>query len=203
MEIDSKEIQTKIGAWFKGGFNLYKENFIVVFVSCIIAMVLGVVSIGILAGPLLVGVFMILFRLIEKSSPPPFFSDVFKGFEQFIAGFLFVIVCAIVNFCGSLVLRSVPNIGGLLGFAYSCALGGLVIFGLPLIADKKLDFWAALELSIQTVKPKLIQYLIFSFAGSIITISGGLLMGVGVLLTFPFYLCSVAVAYKDVFGTTK
>ena len=200
MEANTKEIQTNLADWFKGGLNLYKENFVIVFVCCLIAIILSCISVFVLAGPLFVGIMMILFRLIEKSSPAPTIPDIFQGLNQFKASFIFIIAWGLINWFGSYLLSSVPGIGGILSFAYSSALGGLIVFGLPIIADKKLDFFAASQLSIDTVKPKLAQFVLFSFIGSIITISGFLLLGIGIFFTLPIYSCAIAVAYKDVFG---
>ena len=202
MEINTQEIQVKLIDWLKGGFNLYKENFLLIFLSTIIFGLLSFISYGVLAGPLAVGIMQILFRLLQKSSPAPGVTDIFQGFSNFKASFLFVIVAAVISWLGSFILGYVPVIGGLLSMAFSTGLGTLLIFSIPIIADKKLDFWAAMELSIETVKPKFFLYVIFSIVSSVIVLSGTLLIFIGVFLTAPMYLCPLAVAYKDTIGIT-
>ena len=74
------------------------------------------------------------------------------------------------------------------------------MFGIPLIADKKLDFIEASKKSIETVRPEIVMYILFSLAISFIASAGALLFVIGIFFTIPFNICAIAVAYKDVFG---
>ena len=74
------------------------------------------------------------------------------------------------------------------------------MFGIPLIADKKLDFIEASKKSIETVRPEIVMYILFSLAISFIASAGALLFVIGIFFTIPFNVCAIAVAYKDVFG---
>lgn len=191
-----------ISGWIKQGFNLYKDNFLIVFVCGIITVVLGSISIGILAGPLVVGFFNIALRLHRKSEPKPEIQDIFKGFELFLPSFLFVLVWGVVNLIGQGILAMFP-LGNFLGSCFGLFLGSLLLFGIPLIADQKLDFWPASQKSLNTIKPKLVEYLIFSVALSFLAGIGVLLLGIGIFFTIPLYPCAVAVAYNSVFPVSK
>ncbi|MCB0323845.1 MAG: hypothetical protein KDD69_09740 [Bdellovibrionales bacterium] len=191
-----------IVGWVKGGASLYTSNFVTLFVGGILTALIGAVTFGILAGPMFAGYFRVVLRLANKSEPRPGIGDVFSGFDVFLHSLLFIIGSMIVNIVGSTVLDWVPLIGGLLSIAFSLALSALLLFGIPLIADKKLDVIAAVQTSIDAVKESLPQYIGFAVVASLLGFSGVLLLGVGVVLTLPMYVASIAVAYRDVFGSS-
>jgi hypothetical protein len=193
------KVGVDIAGWIKEGFNLYKDNFLIVFVTSLIAGVLGSISVGILAGPLFVGLFGIVLRLRRNTEPKPEIQDVFKGFELFLPSFLFVLVWVIINAVGQSLLGMLP-LGNFISSCFGLFLGALLMFGFPLIADQKLDFWPASQKSIDTVKPKLVEFLIFSVALSFLAGIGVLILGVGIFLTMPLYPCAISVAYDSVFG---
>ena len=83
MDINLEENKNKIIKWLKGGFELYKENFVLIFLATAATIALSFITALILGGPLLVGLFLILFRLIEKSEPAPTIQDLSKGFDFF------------------------------------------------------------------------------------------------------------------------
>jgi len=200
MNIDIEKTKTKITKWLKEAFELYKENFVLIFATTAISMALSFIGAFVLAGPLFVGLFLILLRLIDKSEPTPTIQDLFKGFELFLPALIFVIVWGLANYLGSSITSAIPGIGGLLSFLFSAVLTAGIMFGIPLIADKKLDFIEASKQSFETVKPDIALYAIFSFVISLITISGVFLFIVGIFFTIPFNACAIAVAYRDVFG---
>lgn len=203
MDIDIEIIKTKITKWLKEAFELYKENFVLILICTTITMALGLISALILAGPLAVGLFLILSRLIDKSEPVPTIQDLFKGFDSFLPSLLFVIASFLINYLGSSITAAIPGIGGLLNFLFSAIFTASIIFGIPLIADKKLDFIEAFKQSFETVKPDIALYIAFSIVLSIISFSGFFLFVVGIFFTVPFNACAIAVAYKDIFGGSK
>ncbi|HJZ13236.1 MAG TPA: hypothetical protein VJ521_13860 [Acidobacteriota bacterium] len=75
------------------------------------------------------------------------------------------------------------------------------MFTLPLIVDKKLDFWQAMEMSRKTVMRNFLKVLGLSILAGLISISGVLLCCIGVLLTMPIGFGAVAFAYEDLFGS--
>ena len=200
MDINLEENKNKIIKWLKGGFELYKENFVLIFLATAATIALSFITALILGGPLLVGLFLILFRLIDKSEPAPVIQDLSKGFDFFLPALFFALSWVFIYYIGASITGAIPGIGGTLSFIFSSALTAVTMFGIPLIADKKLDFIKAYKKSIETIRPEIILYLLFSLTISIISTAGILLFIIGMFFTVPFNMCAIAVAYKDVFG---
>lgn len=190
----------KIGAWIEQGFDLYKKHIGVLLVPSLLAVVLSLVSIGILAGPMMVGMILIVFKLMSNAEARPEPGDVFQGFNYFVQAFLFVLVWGLIGYVGQAILLLVPILGLLLAPIFSICLGTAVMFGLFLIADRKAEFWPASMTSLDKVKPAFVPFLVFNFVASVLGGIGVLLCGIGVFLTLPIYICIVAVTYRDVFG---
>jgi uncharacterized membrane protein len=88
------------------------------------------------------------------------------------------------------VLLIVPGLYLLVGY----------IFTTWLIVDRGLDFWPAMELSRKTVHQHFFEVFGFFLLLCLINLGGLLLLGFGLLITVPWTLCSLTIAYKDVFG---
>jgi uncharacterized membrane protein len=77
------------------------------------------------------------------------------------------------------------------------------IFAVPLIADKKLEFWTAMELSRKVVTTHWFPALGLIIVAGIIAALGVLAIGIGLIVTAPIAGASLAVAYEDLFGDQK
>ncbi len=192
--------EVKMGSWIEQGFDLYKKHIGVLLVPSLLAVVLSIVSIGILAGPMMVGMILIVFKLMSNAEAKPQPGDVFQGFNYFVHAFLFVLVWGLIGYVGQAILFLVPVLGLLLAPIFAICLGTAVMFGLFLIADRKAEFWPASMTSLDKVKANFVPFLLFNFVASVIGGIGAILCGIGVFLTLPIYICIVAVAYRDVFG---
>jgi len=84
--------EVRVGAWVARGINLYKNNFVLLVATHFVAVMLSVVSLGVLAGPMFAGLYMICLRLVDATDPPPEVGDLFHGFQYFLQPFLFVSV---------------------------------------------------------------------------------------------------------------
>jgi uncharacterized membrane protein len=189
--------EVKIGEWISKGFDLYKDNLGLLIVAGLLVGVLSAVTVGILAGPLLAGLTMMVLALLDKKEPQPQAGDVFKGFSVFLNAFLFVIVYLVVLAVGSLVLNLLPCVGQLLGLAYNLLLGALVMFSIFLIADRQMAFWPAVTESVNMVKTNFWPFLALYVVASVIGALGIIACGIGVLATFPITVCILAVAFRE------
>jgi hypothetical protein len=84
-------VQIDFGAWIQKGFDIYKNNFVLLLLTTLIAMVIGLFSAMVLMGPMLAGVVMITLALVDGRQPKPEFGDVFKGFGFFLPAFLLIL----------------------------------------------------------------------------------------------------------------
>ncbi|MBU2547002.1 MAG: hypothetical protein KKB20_01205 [Proteobacteria bacterium] len=192
--------EVRFEAWLSQGFNLYKNNFMVLLLASVLAVLLGSITGGILAGPMAAGLILIALGLLDGVVPPPQAGDVFKGFGWFLQSFLFVFLWGLALLIVWLILNIIPIIGHLLSLALYLAAEALLMFGLFLIVEQNMPFWAAGMASIAMVRSNFWPFMGFGVLAAVIGGIGSILCGLGVVLTLPIQICMVAVAYRDVFG---
>ena len=195
-----QKVQVKFGNWIESGFNLYKNNFGTLVLASILVVVLSTVTIGILAGPMLAGLALVILALLDKKSPAPDTGAVFKGFNYFLNSLLFVAVWGIFIFIGSIILGVIPLIGQLASIFFVYAAQAFLMFAMFLIVDQQMDFWPASMESINTVKTNFWPFFGISTVAGIIGSLGAIAFGIGIVLTLPIQGCILAVAYRDVYG---
>ena len=194
------KVQVKFGEWIERGFNLYKENFGLLVLASLIAVVLSTVTVGVLAGPMLAGVLLITLELFDGKEPKPGAGKVFKGFDYFLNSFLFIVIWGIALFVASFILGIVPLIGQLASIFVAFAVQAFLMFGLFLIVDKRMDFWPASMESFHKVKTNFWPFFGLSVVSSIIGSIGGIACGIGVIITLPIQACILTVAYREIFN---
>ncbi len=194
------DMQTKIGDWIRQGWELYKANLDVLLVASLLAVLLSIVSVGILGGPMMAGMAWIALALLDKKTPKPQNGDVFRGFDFFLPSFLLflaggvalVIVCSILSF--------VFCVGHLLAILISLVVHSFMILAVFLIVDRRMDALAASKALADVIKPAVLPLLGFMVATALVGALGFMACGVGVFLTMPLAVCVLAVAYRDLFS---
>jgi uncharacterized membrane protein len=86
-----------------------------------------------------------------------------------------------------------------------CILPGIYLvvsymFVFPLILDKKLDFWPAMEVSRQVVHKQWWSMFLFVLVMVLILCAGAILCGVGLIIAVPLVIGAMMYVYEDVFG---
>ncbi len=146
-----------------------------------------VLSYFLLNGPLLVGFYALYFQQIRGEAPT--FSAFFEGFRVFLPTVL-------ANFCLFVIL--------ILGYTFFILPGfileALFLFTYPLILDKRLGFWEAMMTSQRAVRKYVFEFSGYILLKWILYLAGLLFLGIGILVVFPWFSGSVAVAYSDIFG---
>jgi uncharacterized membrane protein len=99
----------------------------------------------------------------------------------------------------SLLIALAVGIGTMLCVIPGLVAAGLLMFTIPLIVDKRLGATEAMGLSWNALKGQAVMATLFYLIVAIIGGIGAALCGVGLLLTFPVFILSVAVAYRDFF----
>lgn len=196
-ELKSIGYQVNIGEYIGRGWEIFSSNIggfigyyvIVGILSIFLALVpfFGGLASAVLAGPLRAGFFIVSFKKMKNQKVE--FGDFFTGFNYFLPLFLFTFISGIFIILG-LILLIIPGL--YLAIAYS--------FALPIIIDRKLDFWEAMEASRQVVSKKWFSVFALVFILGLINFGGVLLLLVGVLFTGPLTVCAQAAAYEDIFG---
>ncbi len=194
MEQQAKTV--KIGEWISEGWELVKSdlwNFIILtLILFLIEIAASFTYIGtlIVTGPLLCGYYYIILNKIRGGKFN--IGDLAKGFNFFVPALLALLLIAILTAIG-LIFCIVPGL----------IIGAMYQFTFPLIVEKKLGLWEAMEESRKIIWPHIFQFMIFIIVLGLIDILGVLLCCIGTLITTPILFCSMAYAYKDMVGFTE
>ncbi|MDD3545624.1 MAG: hypothetical protein PHG96_09750 [Kiritimatiellae bacterium] len=120
-----------IGSEFSRGWKLFKENMGLLVVAGLLAGLLTIVTCGLLSGPMTVGFFLVIQRLIKNDPVKPQAGDIFKGFDFFVQSLLLFIILLALGF----LLGIIPVVGQIVGFL----LGSLMMWGMMFVAYEKLS----------------------------------------------------------------
>lgn len=207
--IVSREYNFNLGQYLGRGFEIFKAfalpfvgfTLLVIVISATLSFILppplgsgedgggGNLVSNILSPILMAGYYIVAFQIARNR--PASFSDFFKGFNRnrFLPIFLLSLVSGLLTLLG-VVLLIIPGL--YLAVSY--------VFGLPLLLDKGIDFWPALETSRKLITKKWFSFFIFMIVLVIINFAGILLVGLGLLVTIPWSICSIVAAYEDIVG---
>lgn len=192
-------VEVKFGEWIQKGFDIWKANLGVLILANLIVAVLSGLTLGILAGPMAVGLILIVFRLVDGSQPKPAAGDVFQGFQKFLPSFLLMLTMAVA--IGILMLFNfIPCVGTIIYIAGIYAVMTFLMFAMYLIADRNLDFMAAIKESAGLVKQNFWMFLVLMIVTGIISGLGAIACGIGVIVTAPLGVTILAVAYRELFS---
>ena len=142
-------------------------------------------------GPLMGGLSLYYLKKIrgQKTTVETAFSGFTNRFlHLFLAGF----VTGLLTWLGFICLI-LPGIYLLVAW----------MFTLPLVMDKQIDFWPAMELSRRVVTKHWWKFLGFGIVLMLLTFAGVLMFFVGVFVMSPLVLAALMYAYEDIFGGAK
>jgi hypothetical protein len=139
-------------------------------------------------GPLMGGLMLYFLKQIRREKVS--IETVFTGFTRrflhlFLAGFATTLLTWLGFLCFLL-----PGIYVLVAW----------MFTLPLVIDKHLDFWSAMELSRQVVTKHWWKFFAFAFVLGILAFAGLLALIVGMFVMIPLVFAALLYAYEDIFG---
>jgi len=197
--MDMQKVDVKIGKWIEEGFILYKNNFGILVLASIIAVVISTVTIFLLFGPMMAGLIVITLQLLRKEKPKPTAGRIFSGFDYFLNSFLFMLVWGLAIMAGSAILAFLP-FGRLLSLFFIYSAQAFLMFGLFLIVDRQMEWLPASTESINIVKTNFWPFFGLSAVAGIIGSLGAIAFGIGIVFTVPIQGCILAVAYREIFG---
>jgi predicted Ser/Thr protein kinase len=195
-EILAHDYVLDIGSCLHRGWVLVRSDFWpIVGVSALMLLLVQAAcstAVGIVAGgPLMGGLW--LYLLGRARGEPSRLETAFSGFriaflDLFLAGFVTYLLTLLGFIC--LILP-----GLYLVVAW--------IFALILVADQRLRFWPAMELSRKVVTRHWLKLFGFWLVLLLMNLAGLFLCGVGVFFTAPIALAATVFAYEDVFGLAR
>ncbi|MCL1921312.1 MAG: hypothetical protein FWG50_09600 [Kiritimatiellaeota bacterium] len=177
----------EIGKEVGRGWELFKGNMgLLILVHLLMVVVSSCCFI--LAGPMLVGEFLIAQRLLKKDPDVPTVGNLFKGFEYFLNAFLCFLAVAIV--CAIPVVQIIGVVAG-----------PMMMIALMHIAFGKLSFADAVKKIFADIGTGPFWMLILTlFVSGLIAGLGALACGIGVLFTAPLAMCIGVCAYHSAYG---
>lgn len=184
-----------IGGCLERSWNLLKANFwplvgstFVLFVVMMIAQ--SIPLLGLLVSLLLTGVFyggLYLYYLKKIRGQSAELGDVFSGFSlAFLPLMLATLVSSLLTMVG-LLLLILPGI--YLAVSYA--------FAYMLVIDKRLEFWAAMEVSRRVITAQWFRMFALILLGALIACLGVIGLFIGVFVTIPILVGAIAYAYED------
>jgi len=182
-----------IGKWINESWDFVMTNFTELLIISLIYVILVIVASStvvikfILSGPLSVGIFYVIFNKMRGGEIN--IGDISKGFNFFVAAVLADILITVFVSIGFFFLI-IPGI----------VISALYMFAFPLILEKNMDFWEAMETSRKVVTKNIFELSVFMLVLYIFMIIGVLLLFVGFLVALPIVFTAIALAYRDIFG---
>jgi uncharacterized membrane protein len=175
-------------------------------------------------GPLLGGLYFLILQAIRRQ--PAGAGDIFMGFrtaylQLFLGGLipgLLACLCmipvgvaAVFTITPSILRHQPPGLGSLsvlIAVALACMIPMVVlqvnwIFTLPLIIDKRMNFWPAMQASWKMVTKHWWQVFALLLLVGLLNVVGVLLCCVGLLFTVPIGFGALIYAYEAIFGSRR
>ncbi len=189
--------QVNIGKYLSRGWEIFKQNWVNFFFFFFIVLSINLrlkafpqitEVASLVIGALMNAGFTFVAVKIAKNKKVSF-DDFFRGFKYFIPVIFSTILMSVFVFIG-MILLLIPGI--YLGIAY--------MFTIPLIVEKKMPFWAAMEASRKIITKNWFSMFSFILVLGLINIVGILSLIVGLLFTAPLSGCAMIAAYEDIVG---
>lgn len=195
-----KGYQVTIKDYVRSGLNIFSANaFFYITYSAIAMAILLLISTMpsvriygdiLVRAPLEAGIFIVAIKHIRGEAYD--FGDLFTGFNFYFTLILFTVAAWALIVAGFLALV-LPAV--YLAVSY--------LFVVPLIVDRGLTFWKAMELSRRVVSREWLKIFLLALLVLAIYSAGLLALVIGILVTGPLSACIVAAAYADIFGIAK
>ena len=193
-DLIERAIPLDIAGCFQRGWDLLKANFwpmVGAFAAIFLIMMLFSVVpiISLLTGLLLTGVFyggLFGYYLKLARGESAELSDIFNGFS----------VAFVPLMLASIVSQVLTGVWVLLLILPGIYLAVAYLFVYILIMDKKLEFWAAMEVSRRVITAQWWRLLGLALIGVLLALLGAVALIIGMFVTIPIYMVALIYAYE-------
>ena len=204
---------------FKEGWVSIKDSYWLLFAITIVGLLIGGLSLYILVGSMVCGIFSVYFKVFDNKEPQ--FEDLFAGF-RFFRPSLIVVMVIVVPTAVVVGLIYVPlllaTISGtrmsgdeffallagtlvaefVLAFVMVC-IHTLLMFSFPLIVDRGLGGWESIKVSAGAVWHNLPGVTGLWAVSFVAALAGYLALCVGIYFVIPLIVAGNLAAYRKVF----
>ncbi|MFL6213662.1 MAG: zinc-ribbon domain-containing protein [Blastocatellia bacterium] len=188
----------RLGDWLSGGWKIYSQNWLLMSIATLLAWGLGFATVGVLAGPMLMGLFRMAFKTMRQERPE--ISDLFNWQGRFWPAFLAFAIFGLIHL-GATGLFSNGGLSGLISLAAGPFLTLMTGLTMSYLLERNADVGNALnEVGRAIFSRDAMMWWVVGLVFVTISIAGVAGCGIGVFVTMPWMISSVALAYRDVFG---
>lgn len=185
-EVLARNPRIEIGHCFSRAWTLVTEKFWLSIGVCFVCSL--VANVPLLLGVAHAGMFWFFLKRIRREDAK--FDDAFAPFS----------VCFVQALVAGLVFSLLVSFGVILCIIPGLVFAALWLFTWPLLMDKRLDFWPAMEVSRRVLWPNVWGILGLLLMSLLVMLLGELCLCVGVFVAFPVIIAAQAYAYEDFFG---
>jgi hypothetical protein len=165
--------------------------------ATLLVCIIGFGTLGVLAGPMLMGLYRMAFKTMKGERPE--MSDLFNWQGRFLQAFLAFLIYAAIYGGISGVGRG--PVTAFLQFIVMPLLTMVMGLAFPMILDRKSDIAAAInDIGKRVFTKDALLWWVVGFVFATIASGGFVVCGVGALITIPWIISSLAVAYSSIFG---
>jgi hypothetical protein len=174
------------------------QNFTVRLVSAFFGLITGIL-IGTVMVFFLGGLYRLAFKQIRNE--PFTVGDLFSVMDVAVplltVGVIISAIASIPSLLGILPIPGFLTTFPLLVFTW--IVYGMTMFAAPLVAERRMQGMEAIQLSVETLKSQAVLAVLFYVVASIIGGLGIIACCIGVLFTYPVFVLSIALTYRDFF----
>ena len=186
----NRQVSVDISSSLSRGWALVRENMPLLVGATVLAWLISFVPVvgWLLAFVMLGGLDYLFLRRMRGETVQ--IGDVFAGFNLALLNLVMCGLVKVLLVCLGLIACILPGI--YLGVGY--------VFALPLVIDKKMDFWPAMELSRQVVHRHWWSIFALVIVLALVAFAGFLVCGIGEVITIPLASAAFLYVYEDLFG---
>ena len=181
---------------FNQAWETYKKNLLLLVGASLVASLLMSVTLGILAGPLMAGLMILILKLMDGDSSAAF-EDIFSQFNTFATTFLLCLGWGVAFYVGMMILMIIPVIGQLAAVLLSVIMTVFLTFAILLAAQKKLGFGSASRAALEMIKKDFWPLTGYTLVATILSGIGAIACGIGAIFTMPLLYLMLAAAYRS------
>jgi hypothetical protein len=192
------KIPIQLGDWLYRGWRLYSENWALMTMASLLGGFLSVCTVGLLAGPLMAGLFRMAFKTMKQERPE--MSDLFAWEGKFLPAVVVTLIFAVLWLAIS---GAGPGheVFWILRIAIHPLLSVGYLLTIPTVSEGRADLAAAINSIGRLIFSKdALMWWVVGLAFGILSSAGLIACGLGIFVTFPWIVCASAVAYSALFG---
>jgi hypothetical protein len=186
-----------LGDWLSQGWKLYTQNGFLMSFASFLAGLISLITLFTLSGPLLMGLYRMAFKTMRGERPE--MNDLFNWEGKFLQSFL-VSILSMAIYGGAMGAGNNTPFVFVISLVLVPLMTALIGLVMPLLLDRRMDIAAAVNEVGRRIfsKDALKWWVVGLVSSTIIGLSS--FCGIGMFVTVPWFVCSFAIAYRQLYG---